>query len=126
MVFATWVDSLEATLDEFVASDAASTFADLTLVDLNPVLFRSDGEERDARTISLSNLPGMTLTSPRAVGGEGVYAVPGLGPLLYCGFQGWMPHVQHIMEQNDLGHPLAAHLRDGAWALDYVHGRLEK
>ena len=51
MVFATWVDSLEADLDEFIASDAASAFSGLNLVDLNPVLFRCDGEERDARAL---------------------------------------------------------------------------
>lgn len=37
-----------------------------------------------------------------------------------------MPAVRHIMVHNDLGHPLCAHLRDGPWALDYVHARLEK
>ncbi|KAM0756163.1 glycoside hydrolase family 13 protein [Meredithblackwellia eburnea MCA 4105] len=108
MVFATWVDSLEASLDELCASDAKAAFSELTLVDLNPVLFRCDGEERDA------------------LGGDGVYTVPGLGDLLYCGFEGWMPHVKHIMATNDLGHPLCGHLRDGTWALDYVHNRLEK
>ena len=37
-----------------------------------------------------------------------------------------MPHLRHIMENNDLGHPLCANLRNGTWALDYVVNRLEK
>ncbi|EDR00074.1 uncharacterized protein LACBIDRAFT_314785 [Laccaria bicolor S238N-H82] len=28
------------------------------------------------------------------------------------------------MRYNDLGHPLCGHLRDGSWALDYIHQRL--
>lgn len=60
------------------------------------------------------------------VGGDGAYTVPGLDPLVYCGLQGWMTHVGPIMRANDLGHPLAAHLRAGTWALDYVSSRLEK
>jgi glycogen debranching enzyme len=60
-------------------------------------------------------------------GGQiGVYNVPGLGPLVYCGLQGWMTPLKHIMQYNDLGHPLCGHLRDGAWAMDYVHERLER
>jgi glycogen debranching enzyme len=35
-----------------------------------------------------------------------------------------MHSLKHIMRYNDLGHPLCAHLRDGSWALDYVHSRL--
>jgi len=37
-----------------------------------------------------------------------------------------MPHARHVMEKNDLGHPLCAHLRDGPWAMDYVVNRLQK
>ncbi|WWD07354.1 glycogen debranching enzyme [Kwoniella europaea PYCC6329] len=32
----------------------------------------------------------------------------------------------HLMKNNDLGHPLCAHLREGTWALDYVVNRLQK
>lgn len=56
----------------------------------------------------------------------GAYNVPGLGNLIYCGLQGWMTPLKHIMQYNDLGHPLCGHLRDGAWAMDYVHDRLER
>ncbi|KAI5477588.1 glycogen debranching enzyme, glycoside hydrolase family 13 protein [Pseudohyphozyma bogoriensis] len=108
LVFATWMDGLTASLDALCESDAKEAFSELDLIDLNPVLFRADGEERDA------------------LGGDGVYTVPGMGELKYCGLQGWMPALRHIMAHNDLGHPLCAHLREGAWALDYVHGRMEK
>ena len=60
------------------------------------------------------------------MGGDGVYEVPGMEPLVYCGLQGWMGPLRHIMAHNDLGHPLCSHLRQGPWALDYVHSRLEK
>ncbi|KAJ1878167.1 bifunctional 4-alpha-glucanotransferase/amylo-alpha-1,6-glucosidase, partial [Coemansia sp. S17] len=81
--------------------------ARLTLGALNAVLYRCDAEERD--TI-----------------GEGVYDVPNLGTLAYCGIQGWYSHLKHIIPNNDLGHPLCGHLRQGYWALDYVSGRLHK
>lgn len=60
------------------------------------------------------------------MGGDGTYTVPDYGSLVYCGLQGWMALLKPIMEKNDLGHPLCAHLRNGTWALDYVHNRLEK
>ena len=37
-----------------------------------------------------------------------------------------MTPLRQIIDSNDLGHPLCAHLRDGTWALDYVHRRIEK
>lgn len=60
------------------------------------------------------------------MGGDGVYTIPQLGSMVYCGLQGWMTHVGPMIRSNDLGHPLAAHLRAGTWALDYVHERIEK
>jgi hypothetical protein len=59
-------------------------------------------------------------------GGDGTYNLEGSGPLVYCGLQGWMPALKHIMEKNDLGHALCENLRKGTWALDYVVSRLEK
>ncbi|KAJ8094335.1 bifunctional 4-alpha-glucanotransferase/amylo-alpha-1,6-glucosidase [Marasmius tenuissimus] len=67
----------------------------------------SEGEERDATD-----------------GVYGAYDVPGLGKMVYCGLEGWMHPLRHIMRYNDLGHPLCEHLRQGTWALDYVHERL--
>ncbi|KAJ7281772.1 glycoside hydrolase family 13 protein [Mycena rebaudengoi] len=109
MLFETHLQEHDATLDAFCTSGAREAFADLDLVDLNVLLHRADGEERDA------------------TGGEfGVYDVPGLGKMVYCGLEGWMHPLRHIMRYNDLGHPLCGHLREGSWALDYVHQRLTK
>ncbi|KAH7914817.1 glycoside hydrolase family 13 protein [Hygrophoropsis aurantiaca] len=107
MIFETQLEDFDTALDSWSISDASAAFSDLTLVDLNVLLHRSEGEELDA------------------TGGKiGVYDVPGLGKLKYCGLEGWMYPLRHIMRYNDLGHPLCAHLRDGTWALDYVHSRL--
>ena len=108
-LFATSMDDLPADLDQFCVSGAKEAFLKLTMVDLNVLLYRADGEERD-------------LTD----GQDGVYSVPELGALAYCGIEGWMHPLRHIMRHNDLGHPLCGHLRSGSWALDYVHNRLEK
>jgi glycogen debranching enzyme len=59
-------------------------------------------------------------------GGDGVYIIPGYHELVYCGLEGWMHPLRSITENNDLGHPLCAHLRDGVWAMDYILKRLDK
>lgn len=107
MLFETHAIDHDTLLDEFCASGAREAFGDLDLVDLNVVLHRADGEERDATD-----------------GKFGVYDVPNLGKMSYCGLEGWMHPLRHIMRYNDLGHALCGHLRDGPWALDYVHARL--
>lgn len=109
MLFETQLEEYDASLEAFCASDASKAFGSLDLVDLNVVLHRADGEERDATQ-----------------GEFGTYDVPGLGKLVYCGLQGWMHPLRHIMQYNDLGHPLCGHLRDGPWALDYIVNRLLK
>ena len=109
MVFETQLQQHDAELDSFCSSGAQDAFADLDLVDLNVILHRADVEERDA------------------TGGVfGAYDVPGLGKMTYCGLEGWMHPLRHIMRYNDLGHPLCGHLREGSWALDYVHQRLSQ
>lgn len=109
MVFETQMQGVDTSLDTFCTSGAEEAFSDLDLVDLNVILHRAEGEERDA------------------TGGEfGTYNVPGMGELVYCGLQGWMHPLKHIMRYNDLGHALCAHLRGGSWAMDYIHARLEK
>ncbi|KAI0731152.1 glycoside hydrolase family 13 protein [Earliella scabrosa] len=109
MVFQTQLQGLDSSLDEFCSRGADAAFGDLTLVDLNVVLHRAEGEERDA------------------TGGEiGTYSVSGIGNLVYCGLEGWMHPLRHIMRYNDLGHPLCGHLREGTWAFDYIHSRLFK
>lgn len=107
MLFETCLQDYDSTLEEFMVSGSQEVFGDLGLVELNIVLHRADGEERDATK-----------------GQFGVYDVPGLGQLTYCGLEGWMHPLRHIMQHNDLGHPLCEHLRQGTWALDYVHDRL--
>lgn len=109
LVFATHMDGLTSTVDELCVSGAKEAFSRLDVVDLNIVLFRAEGEERDATG-----------------GRDGVYVVPGLGPLVYCGLEGFLHPLRHIMRTNDLGHPLCGHLRDGCWAMDYVYNRLVK
>lgn len=97
-----------ADIDETIVKGSTEAFADLNRVELNIVLYRADGEEKDA------------------TGGDGVYDLPGVGPLAYCGLEGWMYHLRHVIENNDLGHPLCTHLRQGTWAMDYIIDRLEK
>ncbi|TDL23784.1 glycoside hydrolase family 13 protein [Rickenella mellea] len=109
MLFKTQMEGIDADLDTLCASGAEKAFGNLDLVDLNAILYRAEGEERDA------------------TGGEiGAYDVPGMGKLVYCGLEGWMHPLRHIMQHNDLGHPLCGHLRDGVWAMDYIHSRLIK
>lgn len=109
-LFETWMPAAEHTegLDKFVTSGAKAAFKDLKLRHLNFVLYRCDPEERDASHDK-----------------DGCYNVPSFGPLVYAGLQGWWSVLRNIVRENDLGHPLCQHLRDGHWALDYCVGRLE-
>ncbi|PWY97233.1 putative 4-alpha-glucanotransferase [Testicularia cyperi] len=109
MLFATEMAQISPDLDSKCSSGAEQAMEDLDLVDLNVVLYRADGEEKDVTG-----------------GSDGVYTIPQAGPLVYCGLEGWMSALRPIMKTNDLGHPLCGHLRDGTWALDYVHNRLQK
>lgn len=109
MLFETQLQGIEPELDAFCGSGADEAFSDLDLVDLNVLLYRAEGEELDATT-----------------GDIGAYNVPGMGKLTYCGLEGWMYPLRHIMRHNDLGHPLCGNLREGTWAFDYVHSRLLK
>lgn len=109
MLFETQLQGSDSTLDSLCSSGADEAFGDLDLVDLNVVLYRAEGEERDATQ-----------------GEIGSYNIPSMGNLTYCGLEGFMHPLKHIMRYNDLGHPLCGNLRDGSWALDYVVSRLEK
>ena len=66
-------------------------------------MYRTDVEERDTTDGEFS-----------------AYHVLGLGTMVYCGLEGCMHPLKHIMRYNDLSHPLCAHLREGSWAFDYV------
>ena len=74
---------------------------DLSLLDVQSVLFQSAGE------------------------GGGCYNIPGHGDLHYCGLAGLVPVLAKVRRDNDLGHPLASNLRDGDWLLDFILSRLE-
>lgn len=96
-------------LDYFITEGAGEAFSKLSLVDLNFALYRCEAEERDSSD-----------------GQDGVYNIPNHGPLVYAGLQGWWSVLENIIRNNELGHPLCDHLRQGQWALDYIVGRLEK
>lgn len=53
MVFATWMDGLPQDLDATCSEGADEAFKGLDMVDLNAMLYRSDGEEKDAGTSTL-------------------------------------------------------------------------
>ncbi|KAF8478259.1 glycoside hydrolase family 13 protein [Gautieria morchelliformis] len=109
LLFVTQLQDVEMQLDEFCRQGADEAFRTLDLVDLNVVLYRADGEERDATS-----------------GKIGTYDVPDHGHLVYAGLEGWMALLRPIMRYNDLGHVLCDHLRRGSWALDYIYDRLMK
>ncbi|PVU99032.1 hypothetical protein BB559_001088 [Furculomyces boomerangus] len=94
-------------LDWKIKSNSHAPMEFLDLDALNVVLYRCNDEERD--TIGVT-----------------AYDIPGLGPLPYCGYQGWMSHLKYIIPKNDLGHPLCDNLRAGFWAMDYIVSRLQK
>ena len=110
-LFETWVPSAEHSegLDKYVTTGARAAFKDLKLRDLNFVLYRADGEEKDM-----------------SGGKDGVYTIPNHGPLVYAGLQGWWSVLRDVIRDNDLGHPICEHLRQGHWALDYCVNRLQR
>ena len=96
-------------LDNFVTRGVTEAFGSLSLIDLNFVLYRCEPEEHD--------LMG---------GDDGVYNIPGFGTLVYAGLQGWWSVLQNVVRDNDLGHPICKHLREGQWALDWIVSRLHR
>ncbi|KAG0250878.1 hypothetical protein BG011_008005 [Mortierella polycephala] len=105
----TAVDSkVPSNIDELVKTIPDAVFDSLGWLELNIALYRCDGEEND-------------LTP-----GNGVYNVPNYGALVYCGLEGYISVLRTIIENNDLGHPFCAHLREGHWALDYISDRIKR
>ena len=110
-LFRTWMPSAEHSegLDNFITSGTDDAFCKLDLIDLNFVLYRCEPEERDF------------------LGGNGgVYNIPNYGTLVYAGLQGWWSILKDVIRNNDLGHPLCNHLREGRWALDWIVSRLQR
>lgn len=70
----------------------------MDLIALNYILFVCNQEEEE-------------------MSGIGVYNVPGYGPLVYCGLQGFISVLTEISTNNNLGHPLCKNLREGNWML---------
>ncbi|KAL6734396.1 hypothetical protein Aduo_004940 [Ancylostoma duodenale] len=87
--------------------ELAHVLDSISLQDYNRLLFTCDAEEWAAI-------------------GRGAYDVPRFGKLVYCGLQGLIPILDWIRDNNDLGHPLCANLRDGTWLSDYICSRMEK
>ena len=110
-VVKTWIPGAEHAegLDAFCSSGASEAFSSLDLIDLNCLLYRCDAEERDSSS-----------------GEDGVYTIPNHGPLVYAGLQGWWSVLKWVIKDNNLGHALCNHLRDGQWALDFIANRLQK
>lgn len=110
-LFETWIPGVEHSegLDNFAIDGAEEAFGSLSMVDLNFVLYRCEPEEHD--------LLG---------GADGVYNVPGHGTLVYAGLQGWWSVLNDVIRNNDLGHPICKHLRQGQWALDWIISRLQR
>ena len=110
-MFETWMPSAEYSegLDNFITSGAHEAFCELDLVDLNFVLYRCEPEEHDFLGDD-----------------DGVYKIPNYGTLVYAGLQGWWSILKDVIRNNDLGHPLCDHLREGQWALDWTVKRLER
>ncbi|KAF7260333.1 hypothetical protein EG68_02500 [Paragonimus skrjabini miyazakii] len=81
-------------------------FSELSLIDINRILFRCEVEEL---------ADGLNC---------GAYDVPGYGRLCYCGFESIAAVLEDIRDKNDLGHPVCAHLRSGDWLANYLCDRL--
>ncbi|KAJ1655342.1 bifunctional 4-alpha-glucanotransferase/amylo-alpha-1,6-glucosidase [Dispira simplex] len=102
----TWIPDVDLALEEKIRTGEDSAVDALGELALNTVLYRCEEEERDIKAEN------------------GVYNVPHHGSLPYCGLQGFMSVLNHIITHNDLGHPLCANLRAGTWALEYTVNRL--
>lgn len=105
------LDKLQNTIQTITSSensDLRVIASRLNLANLNVALYRCDREEREESS-----------------GAFGVYDIPGYGPLVYAGLQGFISLLSEIRPNNDLGHPMCANLRQGNWMIDYVWQRLK-
>lgn len=100
------LDALRLALDSQNGPDfdeLVSVVEGMSLIDLNRAIFRCDQEERDMGHDT------------------GVYNVPGYGPLVYCGTQGFVSVLSEVAPNNDLGHPFCNNLREGDWMIGGFH-----
>ncbi|RWS27560.1 glycogen debranching enzyme-like isoform X2 [Leptotrombidium deliense] len=98
------VNELKSVLNNL--SDLEQVLRNISLCDLNYVLFRIDQEEKDERSDA------------------GVYNIPNFQSLNYCGIAGLMFYWKDIRTKDDLGHPICDNLRDGDWLPKYIADRL--
>lgn len=105
----TSIKTIDKDLNVFVRTGADKAVASLDLLDLNVIMYRCDSEERDSSNNK-----------------EGVYNIPGYGPLVYAGLVGWFGPLSEMINDNDLTHIICNHLREGPWALDYSLNRMTK
>eukprot|EP01134_Creolimax_fragrantissima_P004755 CFRG4755T1 len=97
-----------STFKERAKGDLHLAIADLTLFELNYVLYRCNAEEWDEE-------------------GHGTYDLPGHGPLIYAGLQGLMTVVSDVCKSDSgLGHALCDNLRAGDWLMTWAVDRLKK
>lgn len=90
------------------SSSLSEVIDQLTLADLNRVLYRSSSEEKSDGK------------------GFDVYQVPNQGAMIYAGIQGQMNVLDEIRRNEDYeNNPLIDNLRQGDWLLDYVVNRLK-
>lgn len=107
-VISTLIPGCNEDLDDFVRCGALEATKNLELIDLNCILYKSGSEEADS-----------------TAGKNNLYSIPGYGPLVYAGIQGWISVLKGMIHDNDLAHPLASHLREGKWPLNYITTRLK-
>lgn len=109
LILKTSFNAVDPELDKFLRSGAVESTKNLNLYDLNALLYKCESEERDA-----------------SAGREGTYNIPGHGHLVYAGLEGWISVLRDVIQENNLSHPVADHLREGRWALDHTVNRLKK
>lgn len=96
-------------IEHLVREDAEESVADLSLLDINVLMYHAEGEEKASTDWK-----------------RGVYTVPDMGPLVYAGLQGWESHLENVVKEQNLGHPICANIRNGLWAFEYLIERLPK
>lgn len=109
VVLSTELAGCDSQLDRFLCKGALDATNGMALADLQALLYRCESEERDS-----------------SGGVDGNYTVPDYGRLVYAGLQGWASALKPLVDGNELGHPIAKHLRAGSWAFDYIPRRIAK